>query len=190
MENSAIDKTSPASVWPRFLGVAIATVLFLGISHFGVAAQVDPPSETEEPVEGQIWNVADTPFTFQLHRAAGNKWTEDITLGPGESRAVLASDTELLGIANDEKQDGYVIIRYQALGGHIQVMLSARTRKDRFLPYWFHAKDSNGISRMIQSASREQAEIAQAKLLEQPPMSADEIEQLKRTLRANWVLYD
>ena len=51
-------------------------------------------------------------------------------------------------------------------------------------------KDSNGITRMVQEPSIEQAKEVQAALLKQPPMNAKELERSKHMLRANWVLTD
>ncbi len=189
MEDKNIDKISLV-VWLRNSAIIVAMMLLVAIANHGVAGQDALEDPGGEPEEGQIWNITDAPFTFQLHRAAGSKWTPEITLEPGEFRTVLATETDLLGVSNDPNKDGYVVVRYPALGGHVQVMLSARTRNDQFVPYWFHVKDSNGVSRMIQANSREQAEETQKTLLQQPPMSKQEIEQIKRTLRANWVLYD
>lgn len=191
MGNHTADKTVLVFVGPRFPAIVITTMLLLiGFSNHAAAGQADTEGKNAEPAEGQIWNITDAPFTFQLHRATGNNWTQEITLAPGKFRPVLATDTDLLGVTNDGKQEGYVVVRYPTLGGHVQVMLSARTRNEQFVPYWFYVKDSSGISRLIQATSREKAEVIRKRLLGEPPKSEQEIEQIKRTLRANWVLYD
>lgn len=188
MSNCASDKTMLRLMWLRNAMVVATTMLLLGLSTQGALGQI--AADGEQSVEGQLWNITDTPFTFQLRRDSGDVWTRPITLQPGEHRSVRADETSLFGITGVNEEDGYVVIRYPALGGNIEVMLSARTRNDQFIPYWFYVTDSSGIARMIQAKSREQAESMQSKMKEQPAMSSDEIEQLKRTLRANWVLYD
>lgn len=170
------------------IAVVVAMALLLGPSANTAFGQI--AEDGTRSVEGQLWNITDKAFTFQLRRDAGEVWTAPVTLQPGEHRSVRADEVSLFGINGKNEEDGYVVIRYPALGGNIEVMLSARTRNDQFVPYWFLVTDSSGVDRMIQASSREQAETMQSKMKEQPPMSPQELDQLKRTLRANWVLYD
>ncbi len=172
----------------QFVLVAITAVAALATSGQPVLGQ--EPTNEEEAVEGQLWNITKEPFTFQLRQASGPCWTEEITLQPGEYKSVLATETNILGITNDGSGDGYVIIRYPALGGSVHTMLSARTRNDQFVPYWFYVEDANGFGRMVQAKSREEAEARQTKMLAETPKTPEEMEELKLTFRANWVLYE
>ena len=58
------------------------------------------------------------------------------------------------------------------------------------MPNWFHVKDSNGFSRLIQAENIEKAKIRQKELEEEEPLTPAEIEKVKRSLKANWVFYD
>lgn len=174
--------------WAQSAFFAMVAIAILTVGSDTLFGQ-DPANE-DEAVEGQLWNITKEPFTFQLRQASGPCWTEEITLQPGEYKAVLATDTNILGIMDDGSGDGYVIIRYPALGGSVHTMLSARTRNDQFVPYWFFVKDSNGFGRMVQAKSREEAEARQTKLLAETPMTPQEMEEQKLTFRANWVLYE
>lgn len=174
--------------WVRTALLALIATTCLALGGEPLLGQ-DPINE-DEAVEGQLWNITEEPFTFQLRQASGPCWTEEFTLQPGEYKPVLATDTNILGITNDGSGDGFVIIRFPALGGSVHTMLSARTRNDQFVPYWFYVKDSNGLGRMVQAKSREEAEARQTKLLAETPLTPEELEELKLTFRANWVLYE
>jgi len=59
-----------------------------------------------------------------------------------------------------------------------------------YVPFWYHVKDSNGFSRMVQAPTPEAAGERQKQLQAEPPFGAAELEAVKRTLRANFMLYD
>lgn len=145
----------------------------------------------EVVVEGRIWNLADKPFTFRLRRRDGVAWTEPITVAPGKYFALRAgegSSREIEGITG--KGNGHVSIEYPELGGKIRLQLPAQDKADDLVPYWFHVKDSNGFSRLVQAKDVEGAKQQQAALQQEPKLTPQELARIKQMLKANWVLFD
>ena len=58
------------------------------------------------------------------------------------------------------------------------------------MPNWFHVKDANGFSRLVQAPNIEEAKARQEELQKEEPLTPAEIEKVKRSLKANWVFYD
>ena len=147
------------------------------------------------PGEGRLYNLTSQPFVFQLHRADGAAWTENYSIPPGKFFAVKApkpgETTDIQGITGNGR--GFVIIRHRepVLGGFLTVRLPAlNPANQQIQPTWFAVKDANGVTRLVQEASVEQAKAVQANLLKQTPMTPQELERSKHMLRANWVLTD
>lgn len=151
----------------------------------------DPEGAKTRIAEEYIWNLDSKPFHFRLRRHTGLNWTEDMTLEPGEKFAIheSASKTNPLEGATGTGR-AFVGIRYHALGGVIQMHLPARDRENEIVPDWFHVKDANGISLMIQAHSVKEARKVQERLQTEPAKTPEQLELIKRVLRQNWVLYD
>jgi hypothetical protein len=172
-------------------GYVIAALLVAGGlagERTASAAQAGPP-----PKEGRIVNLDSKPFTFRLARSQGAVWSSPMTVGPGEALILKAGGSgevnALEGITADGH--GHVTIDFPELGGRLRLQLPALDRtQNRYVPFWFHVKDSNGFSRMIQAPTKEAAQERQKQLQAEPPYGAAELEAIKRTLRANFMLYD
>jgi hypothetical protein len=179
----------------RAFAIALLTVGACGAAGTLARAQ-DLPDKLDLPVgEGRIYNLTNQPFVFQLHRADGAAWTESHTIPAGKYFAVKAprggATTEIQGITGNGR--GYVIIRHRepVLGGYLTVRLPAMNPANgQVQPTWFAVKDANGICRLVQEPSVEQAKSVQEALQKQTPMTPQEIERSKHMLRANWVLTD
>lgn len=181
--------------WEAFMVIGVLVALSL-------AATAEPPKtpavSLEDPeglrtrvAEEYIWNIDSKPFTFRSRRHTGANWTRDMTLKPGEKIAIHESRSKtnaLEGATGDGR--AYVAIRYHALGGAIQMHLPAHNLDDEVVPDWFHVKDSNGISLMVQARSLREAKQVQQRLQKEPPKTPEQLELIKRVLRQNWVLYD
>jgi len=158
------------------------------------AVQAQEAKRKSAPVvrEGRIWNIADEPFKFRLARAHGKLWTDEMTLEPGKSQAIRAlkpgEQSELEGFTG--RGDGYVNISFPSMGGHFHLHLPARSHKGDLMPNWFHVKDANGFSRLIQAPDVEKAKAHQEELQKEEPLTDKEVERLRKSLRANWVFYD
>ncbi|MCE9608160.1 MAG: hypothetical protein K8U03_25020 [Planctomycetia bacterium] len=142
------------------------------------------------PKEGRIHNLDAKPFSFRLARRSGATWTEALILAPGETYT-LRTDTAdgLEGITGDGK--GHVTIDYPELGGRIRLQLPVLNQTNQaYMPNWYHMRDSNGFSRLVQAESKEAAEARRKDLLAEPPLTPAELTAVKRTLRANFMLYD
>ncbi len=158
-------------------------------------AQVDEENENIPVGEGRLYNLTTKPFVFQLHRADGAAWTENYTVPAGKFYAVKTpkpgETTEIQGITGNGR--GYVIIRHRdpVLGGYLTVRLPATNPANgKVQPTWFAVQDSNGITRLVQEASIDQAKKVQDNLKSRKPLTAQELENSKHMLRANWVLTD
>jgi hypothetical protein len=170
---------------------AVAAMLIAGGPAGARTAWAAP--EGPPPKEGRIVNLDDKPFTFRLARKQGVLWSNPITLPPGETYILKVGESgnvdALEGISGDGK--GHVTIEYPALGGRLRLQLPAIDRiQNSYMPFWYHVKDSNGFSRMIQAPTQEAAQERQKQLQAEPRYGAAELEAVKRTLRANFMLYD
>lgn len=142
------------------------------------------------PQEGRIQNLDSKPFSFRLARSKGVTWTDTITLAPGESlslkRGADGNTKDIEGITGDGK--GHVTIDYPELGGRIRLQLPAVNQTQQvYMPYWFHVRDSNGFSRLVQAESKEAAEARHKDLLAEPPLTPEQLAAVKRMLKANFI---
>jgi len=172
--------------------VACGVLLSLSAVAHG---QVDEENENVPVGEGRLYNLTTKPFVFQLHRADGAAWTENYSIPAGKFYAVKTpkpgETTEIQGITGNGR--GYVIIRHRdpVLAGYLTVRLPATNPANgKVQPTWFAVQDSNGITRLVQEASIEQAKKVQDNLKSRKPLTAQELENSKHMLRANWVLTD
>lgn len=170
----------------------VVVCAFLGtLAVTGTAPGVGPVGPP--PKEGRICNLDAKPFQFRLARRTGRAWSDDIRLAAGEVftiRAGEAGDADALeGITFNGK--GHVTIEYPELGGNIRIMLPAVDPSNSFyVPQWFHVKDSNGFSRLLQCADKDEAVALHKALLAEPRWTEAELARVKQVLRANYVLYD
>ncbi|HEY4312002.1 MAG TPA: hypothetical protein VGN12_21320 [Pirellulales bacterium] len=157
-------------------------------------AQTEKGQQTPPPGEGRIYNLTNRPFAFQLHRRDGVSWTDNYVVEPGKYFSIQVPKPEerssdFIGITGNGK--GHVIVRYPSpkLGGNLALRLPATNPQNGQLqPTWFAVEDSNGVVRLVQQPNVEQAMARQEELKSQPPLSAAELEAIKKTLRSNWVL--
>lgn len=171
------------------LCVGIVIGMWAAASH--VAQGQDVPAGPP-PREGRIYNLDSKPFQFRLARKTGAVWSDPITVAAGNV-FVLRTDQSgadaLEGITGNGK--GHVTIEYPELGGRIRLQLPAiNPNTNAYMPLWFHVRDSNGFSRLVQAADKEGAEARQKELLAEPPLTEAELVRVKGMLRANYVLYD
>lgn len=174
----------------RFLIAFALLIAFLVVSE-GAAVAVDQADAAKEPIEGRLWNLGDKPFTFRLRRRDGIAWSAPITVEPGKYFSIRPGDkqsSDFEGITG--KGTGHVSIEYSELGGKIRLQLPAQDKADDLVPFWFHVKDANGFSRLVQAKSVEAAKEQQAALQQEPKLSPQEIAGIKKMLKANWVLFD
>jgi hypothetical protein len=169
-------------------------LLTAATSSVGKGAQADNNQPELPPGEGRIYNLTNRPFAFQLHRRDGVSWTDNYVVEPGKYFSIQVPKPEerssdFIGITGNGK--GHVIVRYREakLGGSLTLRLPATNPQNGQLqPTWFAVEDSNGVVRLVQQASIEDASSRQEELKKQPPYSAAELEAIKKTLRSNWVL--
>jgi len=174
--------------------VALAVLAFVSSAPARGQEESADPKVDEVPVrEGRLYNLTSQPLSFQLHQMDGVAWTNSYSIAPGKYFAVRAPKageaTDIQGLTGDGR--GFVIIRYPEpiLGGYLTLRLPARNPSSQVLqPTWYAIQDSNGIIRMVQEPSMEQAKAVQEKLQKQPRMTPQELEHTKHMLRANWVL--
>lgn len=175
----------------------ILTIVVLGLGCLPPTAfgqypfDLTPPADT--PVEGRLYNLTDEPFEYRLHRSNGPVWTATASIPPGGQQILAlanAKQSEILGVRGDGK--GFVILQYSSFGGKVTVRLPARDPSNNKLePNWFCVKDINGFRQLIQARSEEDARARQTAMndpTKTKPLTAAEIVELKRSLRANWVL--
>ncbi|HVC97716.1 MAG TPA: hypothetical protein VND64_28855 [Pirellulales bacterium] len=171
---------------------ALALVTWQYQASRAVQAQVAKTKNAPAVREGRLWNIADEPFKFRLARSHGALWTDELTLEPGEHHAIRAlkpgEQSDLEGFTG--RGDGYVNISFPSMGGHIHLHLPARNHRGELIPNWFHVKDANGFSRLIQAPDIDKAKAHQKELQQEEPLTEKEVERLKKVLRANWVFYD
>ena len=179
----------------RWAATAFAVGLFLSLAvvrYQAIEAEAADPAKENVVKEGRLWNIADEPFKFRLARKSGKLWTDAFTLAPGKIQVMRPPKpgevNELEGFTG--RGDGYVNVSFASMGGHIHLHLRARNREDELMPNWFHVKDSNGFSRLIQAPNIEEAKARQEELQKEEPLTPSEIEKVKKSLKANWVFYD
>jgi len=177
----------------------ILTIVVLGLGCVPTKAfgqyPFDLTPSTDTPVEGRLINLTDEPFVYRLHRSNGPVWTEPSTVAPGGQQILAlatAQKSQILGVRGDGK--GYVIIQYSSFGGRVTVRLPARDPSNNKLePNWYCVKDINGFRQLIQARTDADAKARQAAMLDparSKAMTAEEIKELKKSLKANWVLSD
>ena len=187
MRNRASDRRWAATV------VAVALLLVIAaVRHWGIEAEAADPDKENVVKEGRLWNITDEPFKYRLARKSGKLWTDEMTLAPGKFQTMRppkpGEPIELEGFTG--RGDGYVNVSFASMGGHIHLHLRARNLQDELVPNWFHIKDANGFSRLIQAENIDAAKTMQEELQKEEPWTPAEIEKAKRTLKANWVFYD
>jgi len=189
--NSIRNRTSDG----RWAVSAITVTLLLAtiaMRYWGIEAEAADPAKENVVKEGRLWNIADEPFKYRLARKSGKLWTDEMTLAPGKFQAIrppkAGEAIELEGFTG--RGDGYVNVSFAAMGGHIHLHLRARNIEDELMPNWFHVKDANGFSRLVQAPNIEEAKAKQEELQKEEPLTPAEIEKVKRSLKANWVFYD
>lgn len=143
------------------------------------------------PQQGLIQNLDSKPFSFRLARSKGVTWTDTITLAPGESLTLKpgadGNTKDIEGITGDGK--GHVTIDYPELGGRIRLQLPAVNQRQQVsMPFWFHVRDSNGFSRLVQAESKAAAEARHKDMLAEPPLTPAELAAVRRMLKANFIL--
>jgi hypothetical protein len=175
------------------LGLLLALGLAVGAtdSAFAQPSPQTPPARVAG--EGRLYNLTSRPFTFQLHRRDGVKWTDGYVVQPGNFFSVkvprAGERDDIMGISGNGQ--GFVIVRFRepTLGGFMTLRLPATNPASLKLePTWFAVEDANGIVRLVQEAGVEQAKATQENLRKQTPMIPAELESMKQTLRNNWVL--
>lgn len=171
-----------------------ASFTAMGLPAEFAAAQpnaLDTPAaeEVPPPGTGRLWNLTSEPFHYRLRRASGPSWTEQRVIAPGEyaefSAAAFDQD-DLLGV---DLKNPFIVVEHRELGGVVRMRLSSRTLHGDRLPNWFYVKDANNFGRLVQSTSVAQAQRMQAQMQEQKPLSAEEVDTVRKMLRANWVYY-
>ena len=179
----------------RWAATAVAVTLLLAIAAMrfrGIEAEAADPDKENVVKEGRLWNIADEPFKYRLARKSGKLWTDELTLAPGKFQTMRppkpGEPIELEGFTG--RGDGYVNVSFASMGGHIHLHLRARNIQDELMPNWFHIKDANGFSRLIQAPDIKEAKARQEELQKEEPLTPSEIEKVKKSLRANWVFYD
>ncbi len=193
--SSFLDKRVCDGRWAGRATLALTVLALMTWQYQALrAVQAQDAKAKSTPVvrEGRLWNIADEPFKFRLARSHGALWTEEMTLQPGKSLAIRSikpsEQSDLEGFTG--RGDGYVNISFPSTGGHFHLHLPARNHRGELMPNWFHIKDANGFSRLIQAPNIEKAKAHQEELQQEEPLTEKEVERLKKMLRANWVYYD
>ncbi|HVU86130.1 MAG TPA: hypothetical protein VHD36_02340 [Pirellulales bacterium] len=165
------------------------------LSSHSALAQAPAASDATPPGEGRLYNLMQRPFVVQLHRADGVKWSDGFVIQPGKFYAVRVprpgERSDIMGLSGNGQ--GFVIVRFKdpKLGGFRTLRLTATNANTMKLePNWFAVEDSNGIINLLQNANLAEAKAAQENLLKEPAMTPAELQSMKRTLRANYVLTD
>lgn len=143
---------------------------------------------------GRLWNLTSEPFTYQLARTSGEPWSQLRTLPPGKYHEVKVpksgETSEWLGLNNYRDPSITVKFPVPRLGGVIKVTLPAKTARDEVEPNWYLVRDSNNFNRLIQAKSVDDAKAREQELKKRAPYTPEKLEEIKETLRANYVLYD
>lgn len=171
------------------------TCAFFGMSQLGHAQAPQAGTEATPSGEGRLYNLTQRPFVVQFHRADGVKWSDGFVIQPGQFYAVRVprpgERAEIMGLSGNGQ--GFVIVRFKdaKLGGFRTLRLTATNANTMKLePNWFAVEDASGIINLTQHANLAEAKAAQESLLKQPALTPAELESMKRTLRANYVLTD
>jgi hypothetical protein len=166
------------------------------IKEPGTPPLVTPTLKPPEVKEVRIWNITNEPFKYRLAKSDGVPWTAEITVEPGKYQTILipkpGEPSELEGITlipESVYRGRYFGIRYPKYGGFLEANMPIE-EGEKGIPIWFHVKDANGYSDMISAANVEDARKRQADLLQEKPLTPEEIEKRKIKLRANWEFYD
>ncbi len=174
-----------------YIVAAMALGVLASPAAYGQAGKDAPPPRGE----GRLYNLTQRPFTVQFHRADGVKWSDGFVIQPGQFYAVRVPKpgerSEIMGITGNG--EGFVIVRFRdaKLGGFRTLRLTATNPNNLKLePNWFAVEDSNGVINLVQQPGLEAAKAAQESLQKQTPLSDAELDRMKRTLRANYVLTD
>src|SRR5262249_51162744 len=83
----------------------------------------------------------------------------------------------------------YVVIEYRVPGGRMRMHLTAFDESGERVALWFHLRDSNGIGRMFQCRTVEEARKEQERLQKLPPLSQEELRKLRAQLQAHYLYY-
>jgi hypothetical protein len=177
---------------------AILLTMMCAFSSSSRPAHAQAPQaaiEATPPGEGRLYNLTQRPFVVQFHRADGVKWSDGFVIQPGQFYAVRVPHPgerrDIMGLTGNGQ--GFVIVRFKdpKLGGFRTLRLTATNANTMKLePNWFAVEDASGIINLMQNANLAEAKTAQESLAEQPAMTPAELESMKRTLRANYVLTD
>jgi hypothetical protein len=167
------------------------------INEPGIPPARTPETKPPQLSEVRIWNVSNRPFKYRLARATGLRWTDEITLAPGKYQSIPVpkpgQPSELEGIADSKEgsvyESRFIGIRYPKYGGFMESNLPIE-QGETPIPYWFHILDPNGYSQVVSAANVEEARERQTELQRQKPLTPQQIERLKFTLRSNWEFYD
>jgi hypothetical protein len=176
--------------------IAVALIAVNCVSTDFIYGQPAAGEKTAVPRgEGRLYNLTARPFTVQFHRADGVKWSDGFVIQPGQFYAVrvpkAGEKSEIMGLTGNG--EGFVIVRFRdaKLGGFRTLRLTATNPNNMKLePTWFAVEDSSGIINLVQQPGVAEAKTVQEGLQKQPALSAEEVDRMKRTLRANYVLTD
>ena len=176
--------------------VVVALIMMAGLCADVGYAQAAAGEKTVVPRgEGRLYNLTARPFTVQFHRADGVKWSDGFVIQPGQFYAVRVpkpgEKSEIMGLTGNG--EGFVIVRFRdsKLGGFRTLRLTATNPNNMKLePTWFAVEDSSGIINLVQQPGVAEAKAVQEGLQKQPALSGEELDRMKRTLRANYVLTD
>lgn len=171
------------------------SVVITGLAVGAVAAQQtatnDEQGKPPERRAGRLWNLSPRPITYQLARNTGRPWTAPLVLQPNQYHELRGpapgQRSVLLGL---NQRDPFVGVRFDALGGVITVRLPARNSEGELLPNWFFITDSNDTPRLVQANDPDDARRQYEQLKQARPLTAENIERFKATLRANHVFAD
>jgi hypothetical protein len=175
----------------RTIGLSIVSVALLAAA--AAAQQRSPDATDNQPPAGigRLWNLTPEPITYELARNTGRPWSIPRTIQPGKFHELRTPPpgqrSPLLGI---NQRDRFVGVRFPALGGVVTVRLPGRNAEGELVPNWFFVNDANEIPRLIQASSPEEARQQYEQLKKSRPLTPENIERFKATLRANHVFAD
>ena len=152
-------------------------------------------SETTPPGEGRLYNLTQRPFVVQFHRADGVKWSDGFVIQPGQFYArSRASPRRASGHHGPVWQ--WAGVRDRAVQ-RSEVGRLSHTAPDGDERQHHEARAQLVCGRRRQrghqsfaTRQRGRGQSAQENLAKQPALTPAELESMKRTLRANYVLTD